>query len=123
MNNEGKSLSVAALILGIVAIVLAWFYLVNIAALACGIVAVILMVVGRKKAGEAASRDGIMVAALVVSIVGVCVACFGFGVFTVRVWVVRRAVYNAGKAIVDNSDAIVDAAGELVGDILGGLLK
>lgn len=39
--KTGKGYSVAALILGIVATVLAWFYMINIAALVCGIVGIV----------------------------------------------------------------------------------
>lgn len=68
MQNNGKGLSIAALVLGIIATVLAWFYLVNIAALACGIVGIILAVMGKKKAVAAGAPTGIGTAGLVLSI-------------------------------------------------------
>ena len=87
--NNGKGFSIAALVLGIVAIVLAWFYMVNIAALVCGIVGIILAVKGKKLAKAAGAPTGIATAGLVLSIIGtiiagigflactICVACFG----------------------------------------------
>ncbi len=78
MQNNGKGLSIAALVLGIIATVLAWFYLVNIAALACGIVGIILAVMGKKKAVAAGAPTGIGTAGLVLSIIGTCLAAIGF---------------------------------------------
>ena len=78
MQDNGKGLSIAALVLGIIATVLAWFYLVNIAALACGIVGIILAVMGKKKAVAAGAPTGIGTAGLVLSIIGTCLAGIGF---------------------------------------------
>ena len=49
MQNNGKTLSIVSLILGIASIVLAWFYMINIAALVCGIVGIILAAKGKKR--------------------------------------------------------------------------
>lgn len=78
MQNNGKGLSIAGLVLGIIATVLAWFYLVNIAALVCGIVGIILAVMGKKKAVAAGAPTGIGTAGLVLSIIGTCLAAIGF---------------------------------------------
>ena len=45
-QNNGKGMSIAALILGIAACVLAWVYMWNIAAIVCGIVGLVLAVIG-----------------------------------------------------------------------------
>ncbi len=49
MQNTGKGLSVASLVLGIVSAVLAWFYLINIAALVCGIIGIVCAAKGKKR--------------------------------------------------------------------------
>lgn len=78
MENNGKALSVTALVLGIVATVLAWFYMVNILALVCGIVGIICAASGKKKAVAAGAPTGIGTAGLVLSIIGTCLAAIGF---------------------------------------------
>lgn len=78
MPNNGKSYSIAALVLGIVACVLAWFYMVNIVALVCGIVGLVCAAKGRKLAIAAGAPTGIGTAGLVLSIVGTALAGIGF---------------------------------------------
>ncbi len=78
MNSTGKGLSIAALVLGIVATVLAWFYMVNIVALVLGIVGIILAAKGKKQAVAAGAPTGIGTAGLVLSIIGTCLAGIGF---------------------------------------------
>ncbi len=76
--NTGKGYSIAALVLGIVATVLAWFYIINIVALVSGIVGIILAAKGRKLAIAAAAPTGMGTAGLVLSIIGTCLAGIGF---------------------------------------------
>ena len=76
--NTGKGYSVAALVLGIVATVLAWFYMINIVALVCGVVGLILASKGKKLAVAAAAPTGIATAGLVLSIIGTVLAGIGF---------------------------------------------
>ncbi len=78
MQNTGKGLSIAGLVLGIVSAVLAWFYMINIAALVCGIVGIICAAKGKKKAVAAGAPTGIGTAGLVLSIIGTCLAAVGF---------------------------------------------
>lgn len=78
MVNNGKGLSIAGLVLGIVATVLAWFYMVNIAALASGVIGIVCAVKGKKLAVAAAAPTGLATAGLVLSIIGTCLAGIGF---------------------------------------------
>lgn len=78
MENNGKSLSIAALVLGIIACVLAWFYMINIAALICGVIGIVCAVKGKKLAVAAAAPTGIATAGLVLSIIGLCLGAIGF---------------------------------------------
>ena len=76
--KNGKGLSIAGMVCGIVACVLAWFYMVNIAALALGIVGLVCSSMGRKQAKLAGSTSGIATAGLVLAIIGTAVAGIGF---------------------------------------------
>ena len=86
MNPKGKNCSIAALILGIVSIVLCFPYVLSALAMACGIVGIICATNGQKYCLEA----GQPTAGLVLSIIGLtlsaisfftctlCVTCVGF---------------------------------------------
>ena len=78
MQNNGKGLSVAALVLGIISSILAWFYMINIVALICGIVGIVCAAKGKKAAIATASPTGMATAGLVLSIIGTCSAGIGF---------------------------------------------
>ena len=78
MQNNGKGLSVAGLVLGIVATVLAWFYMVNIAALVCGIVGIVCAVKGKAAAKMVGAPTGVGTAGLVLAIIGTVLAGIGF---------------------------------------------
>ena len=78
MQNTGKGLSVASLVLGMVSAVLAWFYLINIAALVCGIIGIVCAAKGKKAAVAANAPTGLGTAGLVLSIIGTALAGIGF---------------------------------------------
>lgn len=96
MQNNGKGLSIAGLVLGIVSAVFAWFYIVNTVALICGIVGIICAAKGRKAAIAAEAPKGLGTAGLVLSIIGTCLA--GIGFFTCTVCVSCAAASAAGAA-------------------------
>ncbi len=97
--NTGKGYSIAALVLGIVATVLAWFYMVNIAALVSGIVGIILAAKGRKLAVAAEAPKGIGTAGLVLSIIGTCLAGIGFFSCTLCVLCAAGSLGALGTAL------------------------
>ena len=79
MENNGKSYSIAGLVLGIVSAVIAWWGIyLSIVALVCGIVGIILAIKGKKMAKEAGAPTGIATAGLVLSIIGTVLAGIGF---------------------------------------------
>lgn len=94
MQNSGKGLSIAALVLGIVATVFAWFYMINIVALVCGIIGIVCAGVGRSKALAAGSPSGLGTAGLVLSIIGTVLAGVGFISCTVCIWCTANSVTN-----------------------------
>lgn len=77
-QNNGKGMSIAALVLGIVAVVLAWFYMVNIVAIILGVVGIVLAILGSKKSKAAGLPTGLATAGLVLSIIGTALAVIGF---------------------------------------------
>ena len=97
--KTGKGYSIAALGLGIVATVLAWFYMINIAALACGILGVIFAAKGKKLAVAASAPTGIATAGLVLSIIGTVLAGIGFFSCTVCVLCAAGSIDALGTAL------------------------
>ena len=95
MQNPGKGMSIAGLVLGIVSIVLAWFYMVNIAALVAGVVGIILAVKGKKAAATAGAPTGLGTAGLVLSIIGTVIAGIGFFTCTVCVCAAADVIDDA----------------------------
>ncbi len=89
MENNGKGLSIAALVLGIIACLLCWWGWVGIVALILGIVGIILAVKGKQQAIASGSPTGLATAGLVLSIIAtaisgivfvsctLCIACAG----------------------------------------------
>lgn len=76
--NNGKGMSVAALVLGIVSAVCGWWGLaLGIISLICGIVGIVLAVKGKKAATEAGAPTGLATAGLVLSIIGTCLSVIG----------------------------------------------
>lgn len=77
MQNNGKGLSVAGLVLGICAAVFAWWGTIAYAALACGIVGIICSVKGKKAAKAAGAPTGLATAGIVLAIIGTVLAGIG----------------------------------------------
>lgn len=89
MENNGKGLCVASMVLGIIACVLCWFGYAAIASLILGIVGIILASMGRKKAKLVGAPTGMGTAGMVLCIIAtvlsgivfvsctLCVACAG----------------------------------------------
>lgn len=72
MQNNGKGLSVAGLVLGICAVVIG--FIANMAVgIVCGIIGIVLSVMGRKKATLAGAPTGMATAGLVLSIIATAV--------------------------------------------------
>ncbi|HDR88058.1 MAG TPA: DUF4190 domain-containing protein [Bacteroidetes bacterium] len=73
-SNAGQGLGIAALVLGIVALILAFIPCFGWIALIPGIIAIILAVVALSQASQARAPKGMIIAALVISILGTSVA-------------------------------------------------
>ena len=76
--NNGKGLSVAALVLGILGIVGGWFPIINYFTTVCAILGLIFGVAGRKKSLAATGRpSGLATAGFVLGIIGTSFAALG----------------------------------------------
>ena len=105
-NNNGKGLSIAGLVLGIVAVFLSFFYMVNILGLILAIVGLVCAVKGSKAAKAAGEPTGMATAGLVLSIIGLVFAGIGVLACTVCVSCAACAFGNS-----------VDELNELVNEI------
>ena len=90
-NNSSKGLSIAALVLGIIACAVPWWGLVwGIIGLICGIVGLILAINAKKRGGA-----GIATAALILSIVGIVLSIIG----TIACGICALVAAGAGEAL------------------------
>lgn len=77
-QNNGKGMSIAALVLGIIACAFFWWPYVNIVTLILGVVGLILAIMGSKNAKAAGAPTGLATAGLVLSVIGVVLSAIGF---------------------------------------------
>lgn len=94
-----NAMAIASLVCGILAIILCWFYMVNIAALILAIVGVVCGAMGMKQAKLTGSGNGMAVAGLVISIVGLVFAFIGFLTCTVCVCMASNELEEAANAL------------------------
>lgn len=99
MENNGKGFAVAALVLGIIATILAWFYLINIIAVVCGIIGIVLAAKGKKAAVAAGGATGMATAGMVLSIIGLSLSVIGFFSCTLCVACAGGAAAELAKSL------------------------
>ena len=76
--NDGKGMSIAALVLGILSAIFAWWGLyIGIVSLVCGIVGIVLAGKGKKAAAAAGAPTGMATAGLVLAIIGTSLSVIG----------------------------------------------
>lgn len=109
-QNNGKGMSIAALILGIAACVLAWVYMWNIAAIVCGIVGLVLAVLDRKNAAAANASKGLGTAGLVLSIIGLVLAVIGFFTCTLCIACASSAVNDLSGSDLEGLEGALQGA-------------
>ncbi len=98
--SNGKGFSIAALILGIASMVLAWFTFVNIAALVGAILGIVFACKGRKCSVAANGKpSGLATAGLVLSIIGTVIAGIGFMTCTLCTLCVAGAAASAADSL------------------------
>lgn len=98
-GNDGKGLSIAALVLGLIGLVFAWFGWFCYVALACAIAGIIFGGMGMNKSKAANGKaSGLAVAGLVLGIIGTVFALFAVLVCTIILGA-ANAVENAYEDI------------------------
>ncbi len=73
-TNAGQGLGIAGLVLGIIALIIAFIPCIGVLAVIPGAVAIVLSVVGLSQARKANGQTGLIIAAMVVSILGTAIA-------------------------------------------------
>ncbi len=102
MPQGKKGLAIAAMVLGIVSCVLAWFYGINAIALVTGIVGLILAILAMKSYKDLGQKNGIATAGLVLSIIGTVLAAIGFFACTVCVCCAAKSVTGMSVSELNN---------------------
>lgn len=74
--NAGKGMSIAGLVLGILAAVFSFVPCLGMWAIVPGIIGLILSIVGMKQAGAAGAPKGLAIGGLITSIVGIAIAAY-----------------------------------------------
>lgn len=96
MEQQGKKgFAIAALVLGIVAICLAFIPYWGIAGLVAGVVGLVLAILAGKSYKAIGEKNGMATAGLVLSIIGLALAVIGFFACTVCVCCANQAIQNA----------------------------
>lgn len=78
MNPKGKNFSIAALILGILSILLCLFYVLSAFAMACGVGGILCATNGQKYCLEQDQPTGLATGGLALSIVGLLLSSIAF---------------------------------------------
>ena len=89
-----KGLSIAGLILGIIATVFFWWPGANFVFLALGITGIVLSAISSSRAKAVGAPTGLATAGLVLSIIGTCLCGIGFFTCTLCVAVGEAATLN-----------------------------
>jgi gas vesicle protein len=79
--NAGQGLGIAGLVLGIIALIISFIPCLGMWAIVPGIIAVILSGIGFSQASIANAKKGLIIAALVISLVGTAIAAWQFYIF------------------------------------------
>lgn len=91
-TNDKKGFSIAALVLGIIAIVLCCIWYVSII---CGILALIFGIIGRKS-----SKRGMSIAGITTGVIGI-ILCI---VLYVGIAILGLGIYNSAKEAIEDSN-------------------
>lgn len=90
--NEKKGFSIAALVLGIIALVLCCIWYVSIP---CGIIALILGIIGLKS-----SKRGMSIAGIITGVIGMILSI----VLVIAIVMLGVSIFNSAKDAIEDSD-------------------
>ncbi len=109
-SEAGKGLGIASLVLGILALVISFIPCLGMYAIFPGIIAIILGAIAFMQANKAKSPKGLIIAALVISILGTAIAGWQYAVLSSAASNLTSAIEDAtGKDINDLAQDIQDA--------------
>ena len=100
--KSGKGLSIAALVCGILSLILAWFQWVNILAIILGVLGIVFAILGSKNSKAAGESTGLATAGLVLAIIGLVFAVIGFIACTVCICVAK----GVGDGIINGLNSL-----------------
>jgi hypothetical protein len=79
--NAGQGLGIAGLVLGIIALIISFIPCLGMYAIVPGVIAIVLSAIGYSQATKANAKKGLIIAALVISILGTAIAAWQFYIF------------------------------------------
>lgn len=100
-SNAGQGLGIAGLVLGIIALVISFIPCIGLYALVPGVIAIVLSAVALSQAKNANAARGLIIAALVISIIGTSIAALQGLVF--------NSVFNLGKSMAEQVKTTMDS--------------
>lgn len=80
-SNAGQGLGIAGLVLGIIALIISFIPCLGMYALIPGVIAIVLSAIGFSQASKVNAKKGLLIAALIISIVGTSIAAWQFYIF------------------------------------------
>ena len=92
VTNDKKGFSIAALVLGIIAIILCCIWYVSIP---CGIIALILGIIGLKS-----SKRGMSIAGIITGVIGMILSI----VLIIAVVLLGVSIFNSAKDVIDDTN-------------------
>lgn len=121
-SNTGQGLGIAGLVLGIIALIISFIPCLGMWALIPGIIAIVFSAIGYSQASQANASKGILIAALILSILGTSIAGWQFYLLRNAPTQIEKFGKELQKAIDDeiddeNMEDLEDAMEELEGKI------
>jgi hypothetical protein len=102
--NAGQGLGIAGLVLGIIALIISFIPCLGMYAIAPGVIAIVLSAIGYSQATNANAKKGLIIAALVLSILGTAIAAWQFYIFRNAPAKIEQFGKEFQKAIEDELD-------------------
>src|SRR6056297_3318303 len=114
-SNAGQGLGIAGLVLGIIALIISFIPCLGVWAILPGIVAIVLSAIGFSQANKANAAKGLVIAALIISIIGTAIAAW-------QIYMFKSAPSKIEKMMKDEFDEndvkeLEEAMEELEGEI------
>ena len=118
-SNAGQGLGIAGLVLGIITLIISFIPCIGVWAILPGIVAIVLSAIGFSQATKANAAKGLVIAALIISIIGTAIASWQIYIFKSDPSKMEKKIEKARKEELDDEDMkeLEEAMEELEGEI------